>query len=252
MTQKVPPIHARMARDHLRLSQECLERAYELDPTLRKSTMPRQSSATARRHTFDEGAPNLSDLREAHGSLKEACDSLGEMLQAKKFSFAGARDHCKSAMDHAGKIHELLGGEDPGSDIDLVDPVAAANATEEKRDRLAEEARDGVGETPARSVVNLKEINGGEVDHRKDFNSIKQGGADAAMGYDYEALLQRDPDDPRYRGEVFAARYKNRNSKPAAARNAKKSPQHAQDTGTAARSDDYVPLDMNELFQVDR
>jgi hypothetical protein len=251
MTQKVPPIHARMARDHLRLSRECQERAFELDPTLRNSNMSRRSSvATRRRHAFDEGGPKLSDLREAHGNLKEACDSLGEMLENKQFSFAGARDHCKSAMDCARAIHDLLGGgEDFGNDLDTnrADPVAAANASEEKRDRLAEEARGGVGGPPARNL--LKNVCASP-DRRKDFNSIAQGGADSAMGFDYNALLQRDPDDPRFRSEVFAARFNNRNSKPPV-RKARKSPQHAQDTRATA-PDDYVSLDLRELFQVDR
>lgn len=236
MTQKVPPIHARMARDHLRLSRECLERAYELDPTLRKATMPRQSVATSRRHAFDEGdGPSMSELRDAHGKLSEACDSLGELFGKDTFPFAQAREHCKAAADSAGAIHELLGGgESEDEELD-----------EAKREKAAEEARDGVGETPATSVSTLKG-GGADPDHRKDFNSIAQG-KDAAMGLDVDSLLQRNPDDPRARGEAFSARFNNRGNSKQRARSGKPAPQHARDADA-----NYESLDVAGLFQKNR
>lgn len=171
------------------------------------------------RHALDEDdGPSMSELRAAHGKLREACDSLGKLFGGDTFPFAEAREHCKAAADHAGTIHDLLSGGGEGED----------ELSEAERDRLAEEARDDAGEAPesrkgtggevlpprallsgngrsadigmsrAESTVSLRNVRDGG-DHRKDFNSIKQGGADSAHGFDYNALLQVDEHNPRYR-----------------------------------------------------
>ena len=203
----------------------------ELDPSLHARlypTKPREEPTmkrTTRRHAYDEGGPKLSELREAHGNLKEACDSLGEMLENKKFSFAGARDHCKAAMDHAGTIHQLLGGGET-EDEDL---------SEEERDRKAKEARDGSEFDPDND--HNPTVRDGEVDHRKNFNSNARGGADSAMGYDVNALFQIGSDDPRYSHTIT------RRAKP---KQRPVRPSHAHDTLADAG------YDVDSLFQRDR
>lgn len=51
-------------------------------------------------------------------------------------------------------------------------------------------ARDAMGETPARSVASLTDERRAP-DHRNDFRSAKQGGADAALAFDADRLFQR-------------------------------------------------------------
>ena len=271
MTQKVPPIHARMARDHLRLSRECLERAYDLDPRLAMDTamipnsdaiinkalrkvglnMSRFSNATGRRHALDGEADHKGALKQLEHATNHisAVESGSSEFDAERFG-----RYLKGALDCMSG-----GGED--------------ELTEGERDRAAEEGRDDVGEVAARSAVETtgsgnprrpdgtggKCFGGGRVggssfapastnpDHRKDFNSVAQGGADSAVGYDHDAIMQRDPDDPRYGATERAVRRDDRNSK-LRQRNAKKSPQHAQDAQASA-PDDYERLDLNEFFQ---
>lgn len=175
--------------------------------------MSRQSRIATRQHALDEEGSGIkmSALREAHGNMKEACDALGEMFENKKFAFAGARDHCKAAMDHAGEIHKLLGGQREASGED--DEI-----TEAERDRKAKEASDA------------------DPDHRKDFDPIK--GKDSAMALDYEALFQCVPDSARLRGEAFASRYYQGRGKQKSA--PKATPRHAQDKGAAAFEPDTL------------
>jgi len=132
----------------------------------------RVASRTAtRRHAFDEGGPKMSELRELHGNLRAACDSLGELFQEKKFAFSKAREHAADAIEHADNIRQLLGG--GGED----------EATEAERDQ------DAATTIPTAAA----KARDGSPDHRDDFNSIKQGAADSALtDFDAETLFQRE------------------------------------------------------------
>jgi hypothetical protein len=222
------PGNIKLAREHLRLAEECRERAMELDPSLRTTLDPKPAPKRMafdaamiqrlvdramkkeinmkRPHAFDEGGPKMSDLREAHSNLKEACDSLGEMIDKKKFPFSQARDHCKAAMDHASTLHEMLGGGEGEDELE----------SDVEREKAAQEARDGVGETPAKSVV-----------------TVKQRGADSAHGFDAAAFFQRDPS----RNDLDATRQR----KPRTFRR----PKSAQPKAHDADSDQHI----ESLFQ---
>lgn len=71
-------------------------------------------------------------------------------------------------------------------DADDENPFETVGSTAEERSRAAT-GKDGVGETPARPVVTPSSR---EIDHRKDFNDIAQGGADSAL-FDADTLFQR-------------------------------------------------------------
>ena len=54
-------------------------------------------------------------------------------------------------------------------------------------------ARDAMGEVPPRSTVSQRNPSAGRrVDHRDDFRSIREGGADSRHGYDSVGLFQTD------------------------------------------------------------
>lgn len=61
------------------------------------------------------------------------------------------------------------------------------------RRRARRRARDAMGEVPPRSTVSQRNSSAGRrVDHRDDFRSIREGGADSAHGFDGDTLFQRD------------------------------------------------------------
>lgn len=125
-----------------------------------------------RSHTYDE-APKLDTLREHHRKMGESHNSLGELLKGERLDAKAARGLAQDIAEGAGRIYESLGGS------------AGEDTTEAERDRVHEEARDGV---PARSTSALPGRS--NPDHRRDFNSIKQGGADSAF-FDSGSLFQR-------------------------------------------------------------
>lgn len=61
------------------------------------------------------------------------------------------------------------------------------------RRRARRRARDAMGEVPPRSTVSQRNSSAGRrVDHRDDYRSIREGGADSAHGFDSDTLFQRD------------------------------------------------------------
>ena len=74
---------------------------------------------------------------------------------------------------------EAMGSEEDGAEDD--DPAGPG--------RSANSGEDDLGETPARAVVRTGSR---KIDHRKDFNCVKQGGADSALtDFDADRLFQR-------------------------------------------------------------
>jgi hypothetical protein len=173
-----PSGDVRLAQEHLRLSRECQERAFELDPTLRPRATPRMANDSDL--ALDEEAiitraleraklkgSNMSRSRPTGRGIIAARRKLARVNQllGSRMAFdasAGAEERLKTVKEHLRRILELLDGEDPAED----------ERTEAERDLASELSRDGVGETRARSAVNL--------------------GADSALtDFDADALFQR-------------------------------------------------------------
>lgn len=114
--------------------------------------------------------------------------------------------HLKKALAHVNAV------DDGGSEFNaerlrgyLKDAIEALPVEGEDEEEMSEQGKeeslaeripterskvksDGLlGESSARPVASTRSR---EIDHRRDFNSIKQGGADAAHGYDSSALFQ--------------------------------------------------------------
>ena len=111
---------------------------------------------------------------------------------------AGALEHLEHARNHIESVQAGSSDFDPKrlagylkGAMDCLQGGAKDadpdDMTSEERHRAAT-GEDDVGETEARSVVTPASR---EVDHRKDFNSNRQGGADHALAFDTDALLQR-------------------------------------------------------------
>jgi hypothetical protein len=145
----------------------------------------------------DNGNADL-DLPRLRGYLERALESLR--------GAADALEDVTRADEHGGPIRVQETGEDddPDSEPDAEAALSAGGLWETERDQPNEElsggrdrkrARDGqLGETAARSAVTRNSAsvsNGRRTDHRKDFNSYFEGGADSAHGFDGDALFQR-------------------------------------------------------------
>ena len=116
-----------------------------------------------------------------------------------------ALEHLKRATNHisavrssssdfdrerfSGYLRSALEAMGAGAEDDTQNPLIDNDSTAEERHRAAT-GEDDVGEVPARSAVTLT----GErptPDHRRDFNSMRQRGADKALAFDAETLLQK-------------------------------------------------------------
>jgi hypothetical protein len=139
----------------------------------RHSRHPRKAS----RHAFDAEAATEAAIKH----LEDAETHL-EVVAAGRREFDAK--HFERMLRQS--MQAMAGAEE---DADDENPLEPAGSTAEERSRAAT-GKDGVGETPARSVVELSGT--GRPDHRKDFADIKQGGADDEALFDPQALFQRE------------------------------------------------------------
>jgi hypothetical protein len=219
------PGDRRLARLHL--AQGSTARAFELDPSLRPSLQKRATLALDAAIAFDAAidatisravrkatraavTPRRStrvtsimrSSRSSHGFDAAALfqkDEHRDSSQPTRRSYGDPDADPKAAAHHIGKAMNHVNAVDGGqSEFNaerlrkyLQDALDALHAGDEA-DEAAEEpqADDGVGETEARSVVTTKGPRRNP-DHRKDFNSMKQGGADGALAFDANGLFQR-------------------------------------------------------------
>jgi hypothetical protein len=112
MSQKVSPIHASMARDHLRLSRECLERAYDLDPTLRPK--PTRSIATDSMALDEDKITQLAEraFRKEFNMTRSRTTSRQHALDDDSRDLDGAYKALYQALDH------VVGARDGQFDFD--------------------------------------------------------------------------------------------------------------------------------------
>jgi hypothetical protein len=249
----------------IKLAQGHLERALELDPTLRQRLLPqrappsrpsspmaldaateeaiierairnvRRSAArqsTSRGNTMRSSAnrPNMDSLFQRDGDSRDRGPDFAQSWESrfarsqpprkvrKAHAFDTAEPDRDEALKHLDRIRnhvsaragsaeydskyvadcmmalvKALNLDDEGTEKDAEDdhpdeiPDASSHGGPVRVDRRA--AKDGVGETPARPVAELSGKR--DPDHRKDFNDIKQGGADDAALFDPQALFQR-------------------------------------------------------------
>ena len=134
----------------------------------------RQAPRKASRHAFDAEAATeagIKHLEDAKTHL-EAVATGNREYDAKHF-----QRMLRQALQAMSGVDE---------DADDENPFEPVGSTAEERN-CAATGKDGVGETPARPVVSPSSR---EIDHRKDFNDIAQGGADSAL-FDADTLFQR-------------------------------------------------------------
>jgi hypothetical protein len=139
----------------------------------------RQAPRKASRHAFDAEAATeaaIKHLEDAKTHLEVVAAGRRE-FDAKHFE----RMLRQSMQAMAGAEEENAEDDDPDH---VTDPTIHGGPPNV---RAKDGGKDGVGEVPPESVVRPSSR---PIDHRKDFNDIKQGGADSAL-FDPQALFQR-------------------------------------------------------------
>lgn len=115
----------------------------------------------------------ISHLRKANAHLSAVRDGQSE------FDAERLHRYVKTALDALETVTE--DADDPDAEFDnegrQIPPESA-------------KARDAVGQTSSRSVATTSGQRR-DVDHRRDFNSVKQAGADSAHGFDALKLFQK-------------------------------------------------------------
>jgi len=137
----------------------------------------REASRAASRHAFDAASDREAALKHLQ-SMENHINTRGGTAEFDP-AYMG---RCFMSMLKA------MGSEEEGAEDDEDDRTA------EERHRAAT-GEDDVGETPARSATSTSSRS--KPDHRKDFDSEKEGGpdrqagADSALAFDAQELFQR-------------------------------------------------------------
>jgi hypothetical protein len=134
----------------------------------------REASRTVSRHAFDSG----SDREEALKHVERMANHISARGGSDQF------DPAYLARCFKGMLAAMGGTEEEAEDDEDELPTGGTSHGGPIR-----RAKDRVGETPARSIMEL--TGRSSTDHRKDFNSSKGAGADSAYGFDADALFQR-------------------------------------------------------------